>query len=55
MSRKQPYLSDPHLFYHLESPAKIAQLLDSGLYELSGNVLLSKETQEKLVISSFTL
>jgi hypothetical protein len=24
---KKPYLSDPHLFYHLESPVKIMSIL----------------------------
>jgi hypothetical protein len=26
-NKKKCYLTDPHLFYHLESPAKIVQLL----------------------------
>ena len=34
------YLKDPHLFYHLESPVKIQQLLSTGLYELDGNRLI---------------
>jgi len=36
------YLTDPHLFYHLESPVKISQLLQSGLYELDANNLVEK-------------
>ena len=34
------YLKDPHLFYHLESPAKIQQLLQTGLFELDGNKIV---------------
>lgn len=39
----------------MESPVKIAQLLQSGLFELDGNNLIEKETQESLKISDFTL
>ena len=34
------YLKDPHLFYHLESPVKIQQLLQTGLFELDGNRII---------------
>lgn len=49
------YLTDPHLFYHLESPVKISQLLQSGLYELDANSLVEKESQNRLKISEYTL
>ena len=49
------YLKDPHLFYHLESPVKIQQLLSTGLYELDGNRLIEVETLESLELSAFTL
>ena len=49
------YLKDPHLFYHLESPIKIQQLLNSGLYELDGNRIIEVNTLESLEISEYTL
>lgn len=38
-------LTDPHMYYYLQSPPKVKELLKSCLFRLEGNHLVEKETK----------
>ena len=45
------FLKDPHLIYYLQSPVRVQQLLESGLYQLDGENIIELETLETLKIA----
>ena len=49
------FLKDPHLIYYLQSPVRVTQLLESGLYQLDGSNLVELETLESLAIAEYVL
>jgi hypothetical protein len=51
-SSKKEYkiINDPHMYYFIQSPKKIIQLLKTGLYRLSGCKLIDIETSNFAII-----
>jgi len=50
-----PYsiLTDPHMYYFLQSPHKLKQLLVTQLYQLKGNTLVEINTKLTAAIDPF--
>jgi hypothetical protein len=42
---KYSIMTDPHMYYYLQSPHKVADLLKSGLYSIKGNTLIEKASK----------
>ena len=61
MKKNQPVLpsysivSDPHMYYFLQSPQKIKDLLRTGLYKLDQDRLVEKETRKTFKLDKFVL
>lgn len=38
-------LTDPHMYYFLQTPKKVNELLRSGLFQIKDNLLVEKSTK----------
>ena len=48
-------VKDPHMYYFLQSPQKIKDLLRTGLYKLDQDRLVEKETRKTFKLDKFVL
>ena len=48
-------VDDPHMYYYLQSPHKVKDLLKTGLYQLEGNKLVDKSTKKTFKLDEFVL
>jgi hypothetical protein len=42
---KYSILNDPHMYYYLQSPQKVKELLQTGLYRVDGRMLVEKASK----------
>ena len=52
---KYSIVEDPHMYYYLQSPQKIKDLVRSGLFKVQGSKLIDKENNKSFKIDEYVL